>query len=68
VRGFQAAGQVVEIVVIITLIAFSIYRFSLYWRHRADRIVPRIQIAELAAKLQTQYAPKDCACRRSQPR
>ena len=56
VRGFQAAGQVVEIVVIITAIVFSIYRFSLYWRHRADRIVPRIQVAELAAKLQTQHA------------
>jgi hypothetical protein len=56
VRGFQAAGQVVEIVVIITVIIFSIYRFSLYWRHRADRIVPRIRVAELAAKLQTQYA------------
>jgi hypothetical protein len=57
-RGFQAAGHVVEIVVIITALAFSIYRFSLYWRHRADRIVPRIQVAELAAKLQTQYAEK----------
>lgn len=58
VRGFQAAGHVVEIVVIITAIGFFIYRFSLYWRHRADRIVPRIQVAELAAKLQTQYAEK----------
>ena len=64
VRGFQAAGQLAEILVIIAAIAFCIYRFSLYWRHRADRIVPRIQVAELAAKLQTQYA----ACRRSQPR
>jgi len=58
VHGFQAAGHVVEIVVIISVIVFSIYRFSLYWRHRADRIVPRIQVAELAAKLQTQYAEK----------
>ena len=55
VRGFQAAGHIVEIMVIIAAIAFCIYRFSLYWRHRADRIVPRIQVAELAAKLQTQY-------------
>ena len=58
VRGFQTAGHVVEIVVIIAAIAFCIYRFSLYWRHRADRIVPRIQVAELAARLQTQYAEK----------
>ena len=58
VRGFQAAGHVVEIVVIITATAFFIYRFSLYWRHRADRIVPRIQVTELAAKLQSEYAER----------
>jgi membrane protein DedA with SNARE-associated domain len=57
-RGFQTAGHVVEIVVITAAIAFSVYRFSLYWKHRADRIVPRVQVAELAAKLQTQYAER----------
>jgi membrane protein DedA with SNARE-associated domain len=57
-RGFQAAGHVVEIVVIIAATAFSAYRFSLYWKHRADRIVPRVQVAELAAKLHTQYAER----------
>jgi rhodanese-related sulfurtransferase len=45
-------------VVIITAIAFSIYHFSRYWRHRAHRIVPQVQVADLAAKLQTQYAEK----------
>ena len=25
---------------------------SLYWKHRGDRIVPRVQVAELAKKLQ----------------
>jgi membrane protein DedA with SNARE-associated domain len=57
VRGFQAAGHVVEIAAIIAAIVFCIYRFSIYWRHRGDRIVPRIQVGELA-KLQTQYAEK----------
>ena len=57
-RGFRAAGHAVEIVVIIAAIAFTAYRVSLYWKHRVYRIVPRIQVAELAAKLQTQYSEK----------
>ncbi|MGB7461980.1 MAG: VTT domain-containing protein [Candidatus Acidiferrum sp.] len=55
-RGFRAAGHAVEIVVIIAAIAFTAYRVSLYWKHRVYRIVPRIQVAELAEKLQTQYS------------
>jgi membrane protein DedA with SNARE-associated domain len=57
-RGFRAAGHVIEIVVIIAVIAFTGYRVSLYWKHRVYRIVPRIQVTELAAKLQTQYSEK----------
>ena len=52
-RGIQAAGHAVEIVVILAVIAFIAYRISLYWKHRADRIVPRVQVAELAKKLQS---------------
>jgi membrane protein DedA with SNARE-associated domain len=57
-RGFRAAGYAVEIVVIIAALAFTAYRVSLYWKHRVYRIVPRIQVAELAAKLQTQFPEK----------
>ncbi|MFZ0737223.1 MAG: VTT domain-containing protein, partial [Candidatus Acidiferrales bacterium] len=57
-RGFRTAGHVVEIVVIIGAIAFIVYRVSLYWKHRVYRIVPRIQAAELEAKLQSQYSGK----------
>jgi membrane protein DedA with SNARE-associated domain len=57
-RGFRAAGHAVEIVVVIAAIAFTAYRISLYWKHRADRIVPRIQVTELAAKLQSEYAER----------
>jgi membrane protein DedA with SNARE-associated domain len=57
-HGFRAAGHAVEIVVIIAAIAFAAYRVSLYWKHRVYRVVPRIQVAELAAKLQTQYPEK----------
>ncbi len=57
-RGFRTAGHVVEIVVIIAALAFIAYRISLYWKHRVYRIVPRIQVFELAAKLQTQYSER----------
>jgi membrane protein DedA with SNARE-associated domain len=56
--GFQAAAHAVEILVIIAAIAFTVYRTSLYWKHRVYRIVPRIQVTELAAKLQTEYSEK----------
>jgi membrane protein DedA with SNARE-associated domain len=53
-RGFQAAGHAVEIVVAVAIIAFIIYRATLYWKHRVYRIVPRVQVAELAARLQSE--------------
>jgi membrane protein DedA with SNARE-associated domain len=55
-RGFRTVGHAVEIVIIIAAILFTAYRVSLYWKHRVYRIVPRIQVEELAAKLQTQYS------------
>lgn len=54
VSGFRAAGHAVEIVIIIALIAFIGYRISLYWKQRADRVVPRVEVQILAAKLQTE--------------
>jgi membrane protein DedA with SNARE-associated domain len=57
-HGFQAAAHAVEVAVIVAAIAFTAYRVSLYWKHRVYRIVPRIQVAELAAKLKTQYPEK----------
>jgi membrane protein DedA with SNARE-associated domain len=57
-HGFQAAAHAVEVAVIVAAIAFTAYRVSLYWKHRVYRIVPRIQVAELAAKLKTLYPEK----------
>src|SRR6201996_4272098 len=54
VSGFRAAGHAVEIVIIVALIAFIGYRVSLYWKQRADRLVPRVEVQILAAKLQTE--------------
>ena len=55
--GFKRR-RTVEVAVIVAAIAFTAYRVSLYWKHRVYRIVPRIQVAELAAKLKTQYLEK----------
>jgi membrane protein DedA with SNARE-associated domain/rhodanese-related sulfurtransferase len=54
VAGFQAAGHVVEIAIIIAVIVFVGYRVSLYWKRRADRVVPRVHVEELAAKLKAE--------------
>jgi membrane protein DedA with SNARE-associated domain len=52
-RGVQAAGRAVELVVVLAAIVFIAYRVSLYWKHRGDRVVPRVQVSELAHKLQS---------------
>jgi hypothetical protein len=53
-RGFQTAGRVVEIVVLLALIGYLVYRIALYRRHRIYRIVPRVQVEELARKLKSE--------------
>ena len=40
-----------EIVVIAAVIAFIAYRVRLYSKHRVYRIVPRVQVEELAKRL-----------------
>jgi membrane protein DedA with SNARE-associated domain len=57
-RGFQAAGHAAEIVAILALIAFIVYRFWLYTKHRVYRVVPRVQVMELAKKLQSEESGK----------
>lgn len=52
-RGFQAAGHAVEIVVVVVLIGYIIYRVRLFLKHRIYRIVPRVEVILLAEKLQS---------------
>lgn len=53
-RGFRVMGYAVEIVVIATAIAFIAYRLGRYRKYRFYRVVPRVQVMELAKKLQSQ--------------
>ncbi|HTW24181.1 MAG TPA: VTT domain-containing protein [Candidatus Baltobacteraceae bacterium] len=55
-RGFRTAGHVVAIVVIIAAVVFTIYRIRIYRKNRVFRVVPRVQVQELAKKLQSQDA------------
>jgi membrane protein DedA with SNARE-associated domain/rhodanese-related sulfurtransferase len=52
VTGFRAAGHVVEFALILAVAGYIGHRVWLYWKHRGDRVVPRVHVAELAAKLQ----------------
>lgn len=57
--GFRTVGHAFEIVVLVAAIAFTAYRFSLYWTHRKyRRVVPLIHVGDLAAKLQTPDSQK----------
>jgi membrane protein DedA with SNARE-associated domain len=49
--GFHAAGRAMEVVVIASLAVYAIYRARQFHRYKKYRIVPRIQVQELAARL-----------------
>ena len=53
IRGFQTAGHAVELVALAAFLAYVVYRSWLYRRHRMYRVVPRVQVFELAKLLQS---------------
>ena len=57
-RGFRAAGLAMEIVVVAALVVYAIYRVVQYRKHKMYRVVPRIQVQELAARLASEDAGK----------
>ncbi len=50
-RGFHTAGLAMEIVVLAALAVYAIYRIAQYRKHRMYRVVPRVQVQELAERL-----------------
>jgi membrane protein DedA with SNARE-associated domain len=50
-HGFQTAGRAVESVTLIAIICYAGYRVWLYRKHAVYRVVPRVQVAELARRL-----------------
>jgi membrane protein DedA with SNARE-associated domain len=57
-RGFHAAGLAVEGVVLAALLAYAIYRIVQYSKHKTYRVVPRVQVQELAARLASEDASR----------
>lgn len=57
-RGFHAAGLAVEAVVGAALAAYATYRVVQYRKHKKYRVVPRVQVQELAARLASEDASK----------
>jgi membrane protein DedA with SNARE-associated domain len=57
-RGFHAAGQAMEAVVVTALVGYAVYRIVQYRRHKMYRIVPRVQVTELAARLASEDASR----------
>ncbi len=57
-RGLATAGHVIEIAVLAAFAAYIGYRIWLYRQHRIFRVVPRVQVEELARRLASQEAEK----------
>ncbi len=57
-HGFQTAGRAVETVTLLALIGYAGYRVWLYRKHVVYRVVPRIQVEELALRLTSEDKDK----------
>jgi membrane protein DedA with SNARE-associated domain len=57
-HGFDTAGRAVEWVTACALIAYGAYRVWLYRKHAVYRIVPRVQVEELARRLDSEDRDK----------
>ena len=67
-RSFIAASHLVEGVVLVAIAAYIIYRVWLYKKNAMYRVVPRMQVQELAQRLASDEDRKAAGGRRAQPR
>ena len=54
--GFHQAGRVMEGLIIAALVVYVIYRVAQFHKYREYKIVPRVQVQELAARLASEDA------------
>jgi membrane protein DedA with SNARE-associated domain len=57
-HGIQAAGNAVAIVIAAAIVAYVVHRVRQYRKHRIYRIVPRVQVDELANRLHSEGSDK----------
>jgi membrane protein DedA with SNARE-associated domain len=53
-RGFHAAGTAMEVVVILALAVYTVYRIMQYEKNKPYKVVPRVQVEELARRLSSE--------------
>ena len=57
-HGFHEAGRAMEIVVIAALLVYAGYRVSQFLRNKKYRVMPRVQVEELVARLASKEADR----------
>jgi membrane protein DedA with SNARE-associated domain len=57
-RGFHAAGLAIEAVVLVTFVVYTTYRVLQYRKNKMYRVVPRVQVEELARRLASEDASR----------
>jgi 3-mercaptopyruvate sulfurtransferase SseA len=57
-HGFHAAGHLVGYTLLAAVVLYFGYRLRLYWQNRIFRVVPRVQVQELARLLSSDEAIK----------
>ena len=57
-RGFRTAGRAMEAVVLAALLVYAIYRVVQFRKNKMYRVVPRIQVQELAMRLSSEDASR----------
>jgi hypothetical protein len=56
--GFHAAGRAMEIIIIAALLVYAVYRTVQFFKYKKYRIMPRVQVQELAARLASDQGSK----------
>ena len=51
-KGFMTIGHGVEEIIVVAIAVYIVYRIYLFWSHRVYRVVPRVQVEELARKIE----------------
>ncbi len=57
-HGFQTAGHVMAIALLLAMIGYVGYRIRIFQRNKIYLIVPRVQVGELAVKLKSEQKDK----------
>ena len=56
--GARPAGRAVEVVTVLAVVGYALYRVWLYRKHAVYRVVPRVQVAEVSSRLASEDKDK----------